>query len=404
MSTKHNTHDTEGLTSVELFSGGGGLALGVARAGFHHLALIEWDENACETLRANYRRLGLGDSSKVMETDVRLVDFSQFADRVTLLAGGAPCQPFSLGGKHGGDTDHRNMFPEVFRALREIRPQAFLLENVRGLTRPSFQPYFEYILLRLASPCLIPKKNEDWQDHKRRLERLGSSGNVTYEVAYQLVDCADYGIPQRRHRVFIVGFLRSLGIRWPGLPLTHSEGSLYHSQWITKRYWKEHHIRPPKGLQEPNRNGGYSLLHLHKRWRTVRDAIVGLPKPPILKEHPEVLNHVLNPGARPYAGHNGSPIDLPAKALKAGDHGVPGGENTLQLPDGSLRYFTVREAARLQTFPDDYEFRGSWTESFRQLGNGVPVEMARQFAGKIAELLKVGANLLEDSRGRVLFA
>jgi DNA (cytosine-5)-methyltransferase 1 len=122
-------------------------------------------------------------------------------------------------------------------------------------------------------------------------------------------------------------------------------------------------------------------------WVTVRDAISDLPDP---RENPRngVPNHVFNPGARSYPGHTGSPLDEPAKTLKAGDHGVPGGENMLLRPDGSIRYFTVREAARLQTFPDDYIFRGSWTETMRQLGNAVPVRLAEVMAQSVADTLK----------------
>ena len=98
-------------------------------------------------------------------------------------------------------------------------------------------------------------------------------------------------------------------------------------------------------------------------------------------------NHIFNPGARQYKGHTGSPLDEPAKTLKAGDHGVPGGENMLRRVDGSVRYFTVREAARLQTFPDEYVFRGAWTEAMRQLGNAVPVRLAEMVARSVAEKL-----------------
>jgi len=100
-------------------------------------------------------------------------------------------------------------------------------------------------------------------------------------------------------------------------------------------------------------------------------------------------NHFLNPGARVYAGHNGSPLDLPAKALKAGDHGVPGGENTLRFADGTVRYFSVRECARIQTFPDDWVFEGSWTESMRQLGNAVPVVLSNVVARELAGALRL---------------
>ena len=101
----------------------------------------------------------------------------------------------------------------------------------------------------------------------------------------------------------------------------------------------------------------------------------------------KIPNHWLNPGARSYAGHTGSPWDAPAKTLKAGDHGVPGGENTLSDYDGSVRYFTVRESARLQNFPDDYVFSGAWGEIMRQLGNAVPVELAHAVATSIKEHL-----------------
>ena len=114
-------------------------------------------------------------------------------------------------------------------------------------------------------------------------------------------------------------------------------------------------------------------------WRTVRDAISDLPDP-TMPFGQKVLNHRYQQGARSYPGHTGSALDEPAKTLKAGVHGVPGGENMLRRPDGSVRYFTVRESARLQTFPDDYELHGSWTEAMRQLGNAVPVALAEVIA------------------------
>ena len=123
------------------------------------------------------------------------------------------------------------------------------------------------------------------------------------------------------------------------------------------------------------------------RWITVRDAISDLPDPE-RRPNSGVPNHVVNPGARSYPGHTGSPLDEPAKTLKAGDHGVPGGENMLARPDGSIRYFTVREAARLQTFPDDYVFQGAWSEAMRQLGNAVPVRLAETIARSVAATIE----------------
>ena len=102
---------------------------------------------------------------------------------------------------------------------------------------------------------------------------------------------------------------------------------------------------------------------------------------------PGWLDHTFQPGAKVYPGHTGSPIDEPSKALKAGDHGVPGGENMIRFPDGSVRYFSIREAARVQTFPDDYALHGSWGEAMRQLGNAVPVDLAATVVGSVVEHL-----------------
>jgi len=118
-------------------------------------------------------------------------------------------------------------------------------------------------------------------------------------------------------------------------------------------------------------------------WRTIRDGFVGLALPVAKGEEPTDQNHVLVPGARVYHGHTGSPLDMPSKTLKAGAHGVPGGENILVTPDGAIRYFTIRECGRLQTFPDDYAFIGTWKSLVRQVGNAVPVALVEHVAKSI---------------------
>jgi DNA (cytosine-5)-methyltransferase 1 len=130
-----------------------------------------------------------------------------------------------------------------------------------------------------------------------------------------------------------------------------------------------------------------------KPWRTVRDAISGLPEP---GNNNKILNHQPTNSAKSYPGHTGSPLDEPAKTLKAGDHGVPGGENTLAYPNGRLRYFTLRESARLQAFPDNYQFKGSWTEGMRQLGNAVPVTLGYAVAKSVKKKLdSLGNNVIK---------
>lgn len=385
------------LNAVELFTGAGGLALGLANAGFRHRALIEWDRDACETLRENQRRRQLGlETWPLFQCDVRNFDYGALQDGVDVLAGGVPCQPFSIGGKHKGHKDRRNMFPEVVRAVRELRPKAVLLENVRGLLRRSFARYFSHVQLSLAYPEIVPKEGEDWLDHLARLERHHTQGGRTglfYRVVFRYVNAADYGVPQRRERVFIVAVRGDLSIEWSFPKPTHGADALIWSKFISHEYWDRHRIAKRRRPESPHDLGPkLDQLKLFppdtQPWRTVRDALSDLAPPSGTRgtEEPS-LTHFQIPGARKYAGHTGSDWDEPAKTLKAGDHGVPGGENMLANPDGSTRYFTIRESARLQSFPDAFVFPGSWTESMRQIGNAVPVSLARIMGEYLRETL-----------------
>jgi DNA (cytosine-5)-methyltransferase 1 len=122
-----------------------------------------------------------------------------------------------------------------------------------------------------------------------------------------------------------------------------------------------------------------------KPWQTVRDALVDIPK--LGDDNFFPSEHIVRQGAKEYPGHTGSPIDEPAKTVKAGSHGVPGGENMIKFSDGSVRYFTVFEAKRIQTFPDNYRIVGSWTEAMRQLGNAVPVKLAQAISSSIIDCI-----------------
>ena len=388
------------MKSVELFAGAGGLAMGVTQAGFKHLAIIESDQWCCETI--NHNRLHgsrpIADWPAVSPTDIKHVRFDRFPTDIDLVSGGPPCQPFSLGGVHRGHADTRNLFPELVRAVRVLRPRAVIVENVKGLLRKSFDPYFKYIVLTLTYPTLVPAPDEGWAEHMARLERHHTSGGeLEYRVDFELLNAADYGVPQRRERVFIVAFRTDLGIEWSfhdDLPKTHTQDSLLWDQWISGIYWDRHRIPLARRPKLPSRSqsrveslSSSPLPPAGRPWRTVRDAIFELPDPRS-SEAERFANHRLNPGARSYPGHTGSPWDQPAKTLKAGGHGVPGGENTLRHLNGRVRYFTVREAARLQTFPDGYEFHGSWTETMRQLGNAVPVQLSLGVANSVANALR----------------
>lgn len=141
------------LRCVELFAGAGGLALAASNAGFVHDAVLEYNHDACETIRANQRNgYELVRHWPLIEGDVHHQDFSAWQGRVDLVSGGPPCQPFSIGGKHRAMADRRNLFPEAARVVREVQPKAFVFENVKGLTRQAFAKYFSYIVLQLNYP------------------------------------------------------------------------------------------------------------------------------------------------------------------------------------------------------------------------------------------------------------
>ncbi len=387
------------MRAIELFAGAGGLGMGVSQAGFTPALVVERDRWCCDTIREN-RSAGMAAVAEwpdPFEGDIRSVDFTSYEGQIDLVSGGPPCQPFSLGGKHRAHDDERDMWSEAARVVREVRPRAFVFENVKGLTRATFATYLSYIVHQLSCPEIQRRSGEDWSDHLGRLERHHTASRhngLEYNVVYRVLNAANYGVPQRRERVVFVGFRNDLGVEWSFPRETHSLDALLWQQCQSGEYWDRHKVarrnRPALRLHER----GMSLLSSPalRPWMTVRDAIGDLPDPeadPIsaARRH----SHRFQPGARSYVGHTGSPLDEPAKTLKAGVHGVPGGENMLCRPDGSVRYFTVRESARLQTFPDSYRLHGSWTESMRQLGNAVPVKLAKIVAENVAKHLREAA-------------
>lgn len=413
-------------SAVELFAGGGGLAMAVHRAGFRPLLFNEFAKRACETLVANgARRVQEGENPWIpqpgeawplVEGDVRDLDFRYLEGKVDVLAGGPPCQPFSLGGIAKGDEDERNMFPQMFRAIREMKPKAVICENVRGLLRPSFKPYFEYILREMELPFEERGDNASWQQHNAVLEEriLKGSGDPAqrYQVVMTPVNAADYGVPQVRQRIIIVAFRADLNVDIEKfrelVKPTFSESALVQSM-VDGDYWERHDV-PAKVRKEvlARLPSTLPLADAKRPWRTLRDAIAGIegiegcekPLPPVPFELLDRQEHYLGgftdhigwPDARIYPGHTPNELDRPAKTVKAGVHGVPGGESVVLLDDGNHRYMTVRETARVMTFPDDWKLRGPRGEKMRQLGNAVPVVLGEVFAKAVAEVL----NAAED--------
>lgn len=324
------------MNSIELFAGCGGMALGIERAGFDHVLLNECDRAACETLRLNRPGWDL------VECDVAAMSYSSWRDRVDLLTGGFPCQAFSYAGKQLGFNDVRGtLFFEFARAVNEVRPRLFIAENVRGLFKHDGGK-------TLATMVSI-------------LEEQG------YRVEHKLLNAVDYGVPQKRERLFIVGIRNDLPGFFP---------------------W-------------PNPYAGQRL--------TMADALRGVPASAGLtySEAKAKVLALVPPGGC----WRDLPADVQAKYMGAvslaqsgGKTGMarrlswgepsltllcsPSQKQTERCHPSETRPLTVREYARIQTFPDGWEFCGSVASQYKQIGNAVPVELAYQIGVSAAMFLQ----------------
>jgi DNA (cytosine-5)-methyltransferase 1 len=377
--------------SVELFAGGGGMALGMREAGFKHGALVEWWAPAAKILRHNAElKPDLWKPDDVIEADVRL-SLDELGERgtVQLVAGGPPCQPFSLGGAHAGDTDERNQFPAALDVVRRLRPEIVVFENVPGLLRPSFVDYVDYVKAQLRHPDITARSDDElWNEHYARINK--TKALPIYRVYQEEIDAADLGVPQSRKRVFIVGIRADVqgADTWQELDTSHSRDALLHDQYVTGKYWARHKL----AKQDAPVRLAAAVRRLHaighpggQPWRTLRDVLKSIPAPGMGAETPNWPNHVFIPGARTYAKHNGSPLDLPSKTIKAGVHGVAGGEAMLRELDGTVRYLTIREAAIVQGFPQDYEFPGPRSRVMGVIGNAVATHVAASLGRALRE-------------------
>ena len=332
------------MECMDLFCGAGGLSLGLERAGFRSTRGVEIDADACATYARFFP------AADVLNSDIRSVDFTSWAGRIGLVAGGPPCQPFSSGGKRLGSQDRRDMLPEFIRVVEEVRPPLFLLENVPGLVRPGRKEYFDAMLRQLRALC-----------------------DGTYQVTWGLVCAADYGVPQKRWRLIAVG---SRVGRYEFPPPTHG----------------------PRVGRPYEVSGNYIS----------KERVVGTPNPSkvVYAKNPDIRpspydGHLFNGGGRPINMEDLCPTIL-ASAGGNKTHfvdtlaEVPRYHAELMsrkpprvglLPGG--RRLTVQESAILQTFPADSTFYGSRSSQYSQVGNAVPPLLAHKLGLQLAVLLGV---------------
>jgi DNA (cytosine-5)-methyltransferase 1 len=373
--------------NLNLFAGGGGFAVGMRLAGCSPKFVYEIDTQAQETLRGVGFLRQQPPGWAVHKGDVTLVNWTKFPYKVRVLAAGVPCQPFSLAGNHMAQKDSRNLFPTLLTAIRHLKPRAVIIENVPGLLRPQFRSYFEYVLRSLNAPALIKGNQESWRSHNKRLRKHLNRLPAEYTVHHAILNAADYGVPQIRKRLFIVAIRKGhRAFQFPAT--THSRAILIRDK-ASGAYWRRHNLRPrTKSAREALETGSRAV---GSAWVTVRDVIRLLPHPSrsenSSRQNGGPPNHWIIAGARSYSGHNGSELDWPSKTLKAGVHGVPGGENTVRAGNNRIRYYTLREAASVQSFPIDHEFKGHRLRATRQIGNAVPPLLAKAVLRSVMAIL-----------------
>lgn len=310
------------FTSVEICTGAGGQARGLEKAGFDHLALVEIEPPACSTLRLNRP------DWNVIEGDVCQFSGAQYKG-IDLLAGGVPCPPFSKAGKQLGADDERDLFPEAIRLVDECRPNAVMLENVRGLLDAVFEDYRKKV--------------------EQQLKKLG------YKTAWRLLNASDYGVPQLRPRVIFVGIKKDLAdeFHWP---VPHEEAPMTVGECL---------------FDLMGVNGWRGV----RRWRDGADSIA-----------PTLVG-----GSKKHGGPDLGPTRAKRAWATLGVDGMGIADEAPTRDFVGMPRLTTRMAARVQGFDDDWQFFGRKTATYRQIGNAFPPPVACAVGKQIAAALEATA-------------
>ncbi len=329
--------------SIELFAGAGGLALGLHEAGFNQILMNEFDHDAAETLRRNFK------NSNVVEGDVHNVDFTPYKGKIDFLSGGFPCQAFSYAGNQRGFDDARGtLFFELARAIKETRPKVFLGENVKGLLSHDNGRTFKVI--------------------SEVIDELGY-----YLVPPRVLKAVMYKVPQKRERIFLVGirkdFADKVEFHWPSpyhrvltLKDAFYKGELYNCD-----------VPESDGQKYPKRKA--EILSKVPEGGDWRDLPEDLQK--------EYMKGSYNlPGGKTGMARRLS-LDEPSLTLTC----APAQKQTERCHPTETRPLTVREYARIQTFPDKWDFAGSLSSQYKQIGNAVPVNLAKAMGHSLIRLL-----------------
>lgn len=326
---------------LELFAGGGGLAVGMEKAGLKCVALNEIDKWACQTLRNNRPNWN------VLEGDIKNFNFSKFRDSVDVVTGGFPCQAFSYAGKKLGLNDARGtLFYEFARVVKEVNPPICIGENVRGL--------------------LSHEKGKTLEGMISILDEIGY--NV---VPIKVLKAINFRVPQKRERLILVGVRKDIDIKFE-YPKPHNK--IYDlKDALKKGELFERNVPKSEGAIYPKYKK--EILDLIPQKGYWRDLPLELQK--------EYMggSFYLGGGKTGMARRIG--WDEPCLTLTCS----PAQKQTERCHPDETRPFTVREYARIQTFPDDWKFLGSTAQQYKQIGNAVPVNLGQEIGYSIVKFL-----------------
>ena len=340
------------MNAISLFSGAMGLDLGIEKAGFKICACVEMDNWAVQTIRRNTKIPVIARDINSISTEEILQVANLKKEDVKLVVGGPPCQAFSTAGRQRGLADFRgNVILQYLRVVNEIRPEYFILENVRGLLSAKLnyvpEEYAEYDSIKDIKGSVIHFLTSEFK-------KLG------YSISFALLNAANYGVPEKRERVIIIGHIGTrVGIPTP----THSEKGLYGTQpWVTlydaigdlEAHEKEMHYIPLRPRSVPY----MEKLKAGENWRN-------LP--------PEQAKEAMGKAYGLSGGKTGFlrrlSFDEPSPTLVTS----PTMPATLLCHPTQLRPLSIEEYARIQQFPDEWKFEGSIETIYKQIGNAVPV-------------------------------
>ncbi|MFM2064423.1 MAG: hypothetical protein RLZZ507_4094 [Cyanobacteriota bacterium] len=365
--------------SISLFTGAYGLDLGLEQAGFHTVSVVEKDRDAVKTIALNRpflkesaipREIQNITSQQLLEEGGRVLNLGRALQpkEVNLVTGGPPCQPFSTAGKRGSVMDPRgSLFMDFIRIVKEVQPCFFLMENVKGLLsaplrhRPINQRGKDY-------PPLEP----DEMPGAALKVVLSEMQAIGYNVVYNLLEAADYGVPQNRERVIFIGSRDGETATFP-IPKYCKNGQTL-PKWRTLKdaLTRLVDVEPEYMSYSENRLKYLKLLKAGQNWRHL---------PEELKK--EAMGGAYNSGGGKVGFYRRLSWDKPSPTITTSPHQ----KATDMCHPEELRCLTVRESARIQTFPDDWIFYGSVSSKYKQIGNAVPVLLSKELGSYIFNLI-----------------